>query len=184
MPGPVPLTPMFRRGAVRTTFHDWDEMTSYDSSAPRLLTGWLLAKHEAREECRLPGVVAPGGEGPLRRQIADARIFSSMAENAPLLRIDGIVHDGARATIYRATRVDDGVTVIDPGNASLDDAESAAADATAHLSAWKRNIGSVMRGPNGALHVRGGGSAQQSGTRARSPRAPSLAARHRMALTP
>ena len=68
MPGSVPLTPMFRRGAVRTTFHDWDEMTSYDSSAPRLLTGWLLAKHEAREECILPGVVAPGGEGPLRRQ--------------------------------------------------------------------------------------------------------------------
>lgn len=37
------VDPMFRRGAVLTTFHDWDEMTSYDSSARRLLTGWLLA---------------------------------------------------------------------------------------------------------------------------------------------
>ena len=35
--------PIFRRGAVLTTFHDWDELTSYDSSARRLLTGWLLA---------------------------------------------------------------------------------------------------------------------------------------------
>lgn len=37
------IDPIFRRGAVLTTFHDWDEMTSYDSSARRLLTGWLLA---------------------------------------------------------------------------------------------------------------------------------------------
>jgi predicted ATPase/signal transduction histidine kinase/tRNA A-37 threonylcarbamoyl transferase component Bud32 len=35
-----------------------------------------------------------------------------MAETAPVLRIDGIVHSGARTTIYRATRVDDGVPVI------------------------------------------------------------------------
>lgn len=37
------IDPMFRRGMVMTTFHDWDEMESYDSSARRLLTGWLLA---------------------------------------------------------------------------------------------------------------------------------------------
>lgn len=37
------LDPHFRRGVVFATFHDWDEMTAYDSSARRLLTGWLLA---------------------------------------------------------------------------------------------------------------------------------------------
>ncbi len=37
------IDPYFRRGAVLATFHDWDEMTAYDSSARRLLTGWLLA---------------------------------------------------------------------------------------------------------------------------------------------
>ena len=35
-----------------------------------------------------------------------------MAETASVLRVDRMVHDGARTTIYRATRVDDGVPVI------------------------------------------------------------------------
>jgi hypothetical protein len=37
------IDPYFRRGTVFATFHDWDEMTAYDSAARRLLTGWLLA---------------------------------------------------------------------------------------------------------------------------------------------
>jgi hypothetical protein len=37
------LDPHFRRGVVFATFHDWDAMNAYDSSARRALTGWLLA---------------------------------------------------------------------------------------------------------------------------------------------
>jgi hypothetical protein len=37
------IDPLFRKGLVFATFHDWGEMESYDSSARRLLTGWLLA---------------------------------------------------------------------------------------------------------------------------------------------
>jgi hypothetical protein len=35
------IDPHFARGVRFTTFHDWQEMTSYDSSARRALTTWL-----------------------------------------------------------------------------------------------------------------------------------------------
>lgn len=39
------LDPYFGRGTVFDTFHDWEKMTSYDSSARRSLTTWVVANH-------------------------------------------------------------------------------------------------------------------------------------------
>ncbi len=46
------IDPLFRRGDVLATFHDWDSMNSYDSAARQLLTTWLIAntKHVSRAE--------------------------------------------------------------------------------------------------------------------------------------
>ncbi len=37
------IDPHFRKSTVFRTFHDWQELTSYDSAARRALTTWLLA---------------------------------------------------------------------------------------------------------------------------------------------
>lgn len=39
------IDPYFARNVVFDTFHDWEEMTSYDSSARRALTTWVVANH-------------------------------------------------------------------------------------------------------------------------------------------
>lgn len=39
------LDPYFRRRSVFDTLHDWEQMTSYDSSARRSLTTWVVANH-------------------------------------------------------------------------------------------------------------------------------------------
>jgi hypothetical protein len=37
------VDPHFRHGKVFRTFHDWEQLGSYDTTARRLLTTWLLA---------------------------------------------------------------------------------------------------------------------------------------------
>lgn len=39
------IDPYFARKVVFDTFHDWEEMTSYDSTARRALTSWVVANH-------------------------------------------------------------------------------------------------------------------------------------------
>lgn len=39
----VACEPLFARGVVLATFHDWEELTSYDSGARRVLTNWVIA---------------------------------------------------------------------------------------------------------------------------------------------
>lgn len=41
------IDPHFRRGVTFETFHDWEDMASYESTARRSLTTWVVANHRS-----------------------------------------------------------------------------------------------------------------------------------------
>lgn len=46
------MDPHFRRGVVFVTFHDWENMSSYDSAARRALTTWIVSNTKSIKSAR------------------------------------------------------------------------------------------------------------------------------------